>query len=144
MKRVSRLHIGDIGKSFSAAFFLVTVLWCIISHQTTGTIFVSLEILLGNLAVSAFLSFLIYRLRYHRVLFYDEEKFAFTKGSKVTENRWRDFSLASLFHTGYGVFTVRLYRTKDADETDFVELPATELGLNPHDFRSEITKLLSN
>ena len=103
----------------------------------------SWEVLLGNLAVSALLSFLIYRLRYHRVLFYDEEKFIFGKGRKVTENRWKDFSLVSLLHKGYGVFAVRLYRTKDAEETDFVELPATELGLNPQDFRSEITRFLS-
>lgn len=142
MKHVSKLHVGDIGKSFSAAFVAITLIWGVASHYFLGRIYVSWQVLLGNLAVSGVLSALYYRFRYHRVLEYDGRHFGLHTGSRVVEGDWKDFSFVSLYHKGYGVFTVRLHRT-DPDGRDFVELPATDLGLDAFDFRREIMSFLT-
>jgi hypothetical protein len=141
MKRISKLHFGDIGKSFSVAFVAITVIWGIVSYSSLGGVYVSWQIFLGNLAVSGVLSMLYYRFRYHRVLEYDEKKFTLRTGSRVVEREWQDFSFVSLYHRGFGVFALRLYRD-DPDGKDFVELPATDIGLNHSDFRFEIADLL--
>jgi hypothetical protein len=142
MKRVSKLHFGDIGKSFSLAFVAITVVWGVVSYYFLGRIYVSWQIFLGNLAVSGALSALYYRFRYHRVLEYDDRGFILHSGSRVLEGDWRDFSLISMYHKGFGVFAVRLYR-KDPGEKDFVELPATDVGLDPSRFRFELMERLA-
>ena len=137
MKRVSRLHFGDIGKALSLAFAAITIIWSVVSYYSLGRIYVSWQILLGNLAVSGVLSALYYRFRYHRVLEYDDRQFVLHRGSRSVEGRWKDFTLVSLYHKGFGVFAIRLYG-KSPDERDFVELPATDLGLDPSRFRFEV------
>ena len=137
MKRVSKLHFGDMGKSFSLAFVAITVIWGLVSYYFLGRIYVSWQILVGNLAVSGTLSALYYRFRYHRVLEYDEVRFVLHRGSVITEGDWSDFSFISLYHRGFEVFAVRLYR-EHPDGKDFVELPATDIGLDAFDFRREL------
>ena len=137
MKRASKLHFGDIGKSFSLAFVAITVIWSVVSYYSLGRVYVGWQILLGNLAVSATLSALYYRYRYHRVLEYDDRRFILHTGSRTVEGAWKDFSLLSLYHKGFGVFSVRLYR-RDPDHKDFVEIPASDMGLDPSDFRFEL------
>ena len=137
MKRVSKLHFGDMGKSFSLAFIAITVGWGVVSYYTLGKVYVSWLILAGNLAVSAVLSALHYRLRYHSVLEYDDHRFMLHRGSKTVTAAWKDFALVSLYHRGFGVFAVRLYRG-NPDEKDFVELPASDVGLDASAFRFEV------
>jgi hypothetical protein len=137
MKRASKLHFGDIGKSFSLAFVAITVIWSVVSYYSLGRVYVSWQILLGNLAVSATLSALYYRQRYHCVLKYDDRRFILHRGSRAVEGNWKDFSLVSLYHKGFGVFTLRLYR-EDPDKKDFVEIPAGDLGLHASDLRFEV------
>jgi hypothetical protein len=137
MKRVSKLHFGDVGKSFSLAFVAITIIWSVVSYYSLGRVYVSWQLLLGNLAVSATLSALYYRYRYHRVLEYDERRFTLHTGSRTVEGAWKDFYFISLYHKGFGVFTIRLYLS-DPDEKDFVELPASDIGLDPSAFRFEI------
>ena len=139
MKRVSKLHFGNIGKSLSLAFVIITIIWSVVSYYSLGRIFLSWHILLGNLAVSATLSAIYYRSRFHRVLEYDDRRFILRRGSRVVEGGWKDFSFISMYHKGFGVFTLRLYRA-DSDAKDFVELPATDLGLDPSGFRFEVAE----
>jgi hypothetical protein len=141
MKRFSKLHFGDIGKSFSAAFVFITIIWGVISYYSFGGIYISWQIFLGNLAVSGTLSALYYRFRYHRILEYDDRRFILRTGSRTVEADWKDFSCISLYHRGFGVFAIRLYRGSP-DEKDFTELPATDIGLNPSDFRFEVSRLI--
>jgi hypothetical protein len=137
VRRVSKLHFGDIGKSFSLAFVAITVIWSVVSYYVLGRVYVSWQILLGNLAVSATLSALYYRHRYHRVLEYDDWRFILHTGSRTVEGRWRDFAFISLYHKGFGVFAVRLYR-RDPDEKGFVEIPTSDIGLDASTFRFEL------
>jgi hypothetical protein len=137
MRRVSKLHPGDIGKSFSVAFLAITVIWGVVSYYSLGRVYLSWQILVGNLAVSGLLSALYYRFRYHRVLEYDNRRFILHSGSRVVEAHWKDFTFVSLYHRGFGVYALRLYR-KDPDEKGFIELPATDIGLDPSAFRFEL------
>ena len=137
MKRVSRLHFGDIGKAFSLAFVGITLIWSLVSYFALGRVYVSWQILVGNLAVSATLSALYYRARYHRVLEYDDRRFVLRTGSRAVEGTWKDFALTSLYHKGFGVFAVRLY-SGDPEGKDFVEIPASDMGLDASRFRFEV------
>ena len=137
MKRVSKLHFGNIGKAFSLAFVGITIIWGVVSYYSLGRVYVSRQILVGNLAVSAMLSAIYYRARYHRVLEYDDRRFGLHTGSRMVEGAWRDFVLVSLYHKGFGTFAVRLYRS-DPDEKDFIEIPASDIGLDASDLRFEI------
>jgi hypothetical protein len=137
MRRASKLHFGDIGKSFSLAFVAITVIWSVVSYYALGRVYVSWQILLGNLAVSATLSGLYYRYRYHHVLEYDDRQFILHTGSRSIQGDWKGFAFVSLYHKGFGTFTIRLYR-KDPDEKDFVELPASDMGLDPSALRFEV------
>lgn len=141
MKRASKLHFGDIGKSLSLAFVVITLIWSAVSYYTLGRIFVSWQILIGNLAVSATLSAIYYRFRYHHVLEYGDRGFTLRTGSRCVMGAWKDFALVSLYHKGFGTFTVRLYR-KDPDEKGFVEIPADDLGLDASAFRFEVTEYI--
>jgi hypothetical protein len=143
MKRTSKLHVGDIGKSFSLAFVAITLIWGVVSYYTLGRVYVSWQILVGNLAVSATLSALYYRSRYHRVLEYDDLRFRLHTGTKMVAGAWTDFALISLCHKGFGVFTLRLYRN-DPDEKNSVEIPASDLGLDPSALRFEISRLMKH
>jgi hypothetical protein len=137
MKRVSKLHFGDVGKSFSVVFVAITVIWGVVSYHFLGGIYVTWQILVGNLAVSGALAALYYRFRYHRVLEYDGRRFVLRTGSRIVEGSWEDFFLVSLYHKGYAVYALRLYRA-DPDERDFMELPASDIGLDPSAFRFEL------
>jgi hypothetical protein len=143
MKRATKLHFGNLGKAFSLAFVAITIIWGVVSYYSLGRIYVSWQILLGNLAVSATLSALYYRFRYHPVLEYDDRRFVLHTGSRIVEGAWKDFAFLSLYHKGFAVFAVRLYR-KCPDDKDFVELPATDVGLDPSDFRFELIGYISS
>jgi hypothetical protein len=136
MKRFSKLHFGNIGKAFSLAFVGITIIWSVVSYYALGRIYVSWQILVGNLAVSAMLSAIYYRARYHHALEYDDRRFRLHTGSRTVEGEWKDFVLVSLYHKGFGTFTVRLYRG-GPDEKDFIEIPASDIGLDASRFRLE-------
>ena len=134
MKTVSPLQLNNLGKSFSLIFVLVTVAWCLASILAFGYIVIIWPILVLNLLVSAALSWYYYKYRYHTVFSYDEEGFELQRGQVKTSAKWRDFSTVSLVHLGGSKFAVRLYR----DEEDFLDLPASALGLDPSALRFEI------
>jgi hypothetical protein len=102
-------------------------------------IYADIYILVGNLVVSSVLAFIAYRLVYHRILFYDNDKFILRIGRKSFEAHWREFRHVSLYHRGYGILSARLYRGSP-DEKDFIEIPASDLGLEPHAFRAEVSR----
>jgi hypothetical protein len=136
VNRISRPHFGDIGKSFSLAFILITAIWVLVSRYALGRVYLSWHIFLGNIAVSGALAGIYYRFRYHRVLEYDSHHFVLRTGPRIVRGDWSDFPFISIYHKGFGVFTLRLYG-KSPDAKDFVEIPATDLGLDPSEFRFE-------
>ncbi|HDN80417.1 MAG: hypothetical protein DRI61_02110 [Chloroflexi bacterium] len=136
MRRIAPLQIGRLGKAFSFAFILMSFIWGVISFVTFGDIYVSWLLLGFNLVVSGLLAFILYRHRYHITLVYDAEGFELHEGTKVIAGKWREFNRVSLFHRGHGDLCVRLYYKEHPEE--YVELPASALGLDPSEFRFEI------
>lgn len=72
------------------------------------------------------------------ILTYDNMNFTLKKGKKEEVNyKWKEFSRLSLFRSEEGDFSVRLYK-----DSDFFDLPASKLKLNPFKFRSEVMQLV--
>jgi hypothetical protein len=96
-------------------------------------------ILVFNVLISAFLGWRLYKRFYHMVFTYDKGGFTLKKGNREEVSfRWNKFSKVSLVRTDEGGFSVRLY-----DDSDFFDLPASKLKLNPFDFRLEVMRLVS-
>ena len=97
-----------------------------------------LLILVLNVLISVSLGWPLYKRRYHMILTYDSTSFTLKKGRKEeVSHKWKEFSRLSLFRTEEGDFSVRLYK-----DSDFFDLPASKLKLNPFKFRSEVMQLV--
>lgn len=100
---------------------------------------VRFSVLVVNVIISVVLGWRLYKTLYHMVFTYDDEGFTLKKGRKeVNSYKWNEFSKASLFRTESGELSVRLYR-----DSEYFDLPASKLKLNPFTFRQEVMKLLS-
>jgi hypothetical protein len=100
---------------------------------------VRFSILVLNVVVSIILGWRLYKALYHMVFTYDDEGFTLKKGRReVNSYKWNDFSKVSLFRTESGEVSVRLYH-----DSEYFDLPASKLKLNPFTFRQEATKLVS-
>ena len=100
---------------------------------------VRFSILVVNVIISLVLGWRLYKALYHMVFTYDEEGFTLKKGRKEVDSyKWNEFSKVSLFRTESGELSVRLYR-----DSEYFDLPASKLKLNPFTFRHEVTKLVS-
>lgn len=141
MKTYSVLQWHNFGKSFTLFFILITLGWCLISFLTLGDIYVSWVLLGANLFLSAVLAWFYYKYRYHAVFSYDEGGFELKRGRLKMVGRWREFSSVSLVHLGGGSFAVRLYRG-EAGVGDSIDIPASDLKLDPSQFRFEMMRLL--
>jgi hypothetical protein len=100
---------------------------------------VRFSILVVNIIVSILLGWRLYKSLYHMVFTYDDEGFTLRKGRKeVNNHKWNEFSKVSLIRTESGELSVRLYQ-----DSEYFDLPASKLKLNPFTFRQEVTKLVS-
>ncbi len=80
----------------------------------------------------------LYRRRYHTVLTLDDAGLRLERGGVTVEARWADVDRVSLVHLGGGRMAVRLYFSETGRAP--VDLPASDLGLNPSDFRFEVMR----
>jgi hypothetical protein len=100
---------------------------------------VRFSVLVVNVIISVLLGWRLYKSLYHLVFTYDNESFTLRKGRKeVNSYKWNEFSKVSLFRTESGELSVRLYR-----DSEYLDLPASKLKLDPFAFRQEATKLVS-
>ena len=101
---------------------------------------VGMLILILNAMISVALGWRLYKTFYHTVFTYDNEGFTLKKGGKeVNSYKWTEFTKVSLFRTESGELSVRLYQ-----DSEYFDLPASKLKLNPFTFRHEVTKLVSD
>lgn len=143
MKTVSRLQWTNLIIAFTIPFGILTVGYFVLNLLVfQGRILVERSILLpvslGILIISAIVGWRIYKNRWHANLIYDSAGVELTRGKNKFSGKWRDFRSVSLFHGGLGKFTVRLYR----NETEFVEVPASDLKMDPSAFRFEVMHLI--
>lgn len=142
MKKISKINFGNLGKSFSIFFIFIIILQAIIILLTTGKILVGWLPLLINLILAAIVSYLYYKFKYHATFSYDTENFSLEIGKKKISYRWKDFKFVSLYYSGLGKISLRMYK-KDVYEDDYIEIPVTDLGLSPKVFRAEVSRFIS-
>lgn len=141
MKTLSPLQWHNLGKSFTLFFVLLTLGWSVVSFLTLGDIYVSWLLLSANLFFSSVLAWIYYRHRYHTRFSYNEAGFEMVRGRLKTCATWSQFGSVSLVHLGGGHFAVRLYKG-EAGTGDSVEIPASDLDLDPPQFRFEVMTLI--
>lgn len=143
MKTVSRLQLTNLIIAFTIPFGILTVGYFGLSLLIfQGRILVERSILLpvfiAILILSAIVGWRTYNNRWHAILSYDRERFELSRGKSKFSGKWQELHNVSLFHAGLGKFTVRLYR----DGIEFVEVPASDLKMDPSAFRFEAMRLM--
>lgn len=141
MKTVSPIQWHNVGKSFFLFLLLLSVTWSVVSFISFGDIYIGWPIIFINLSLSVILAWRLYKNRYHTVFSYNEEEFKLQRGKLMICKKWKDFSHVSLVHQGHGYFLVRLYKS-EIWNSDFVDIPATDLKLDASDLRFEVMKFI--
>jgi len=138
MKKYTSFQATNFIKLFTLFFFLLTLLWAAGNYIAIRDVLISWPVFIVNLLLAAALGWWYYRERYHLVFSYDGDKFILQVGRKILENGWAEFTTVSLYHPGRGDLFVRLYR----DNGECVEIPASQIRLNPSEFRFEVMDLI--
>jgi hypothetical protein len=128
--------VGQPGQGIHRRFFLVSVSWGAISFLLAGDVYLSWPLFISNLAVALLLAVWFYRRRYHAVLTLDERGLRLERGGRPAAVRWDEVDRVALVHLGGGRMAVRLYFREPGREP--LDLPASDLRLNPSDFRFEV------
>jgi hypothetical protein len=143
MKKISKINYGNLGKSFSIFFILITVLQALIFLLTTGKIIVGWLPLAVNIIIAAIISYMYYKFRYHVTFSYDNESFILEIGKEKISSKWKDFKFVSLYYSGLVKTSIKLYKGNIYKDY-FLEIPVSDLGLPVKDFRNEVQELISN
>jgi hypothetical protein len=139
MKTVAPWQLMNFAKSVGIFFVLVSVAWIGANYLIFKDFFIGWPVMVGNVLVSGVGGLWWYKTSHHARFSWDGEGFELQKGRTTPiVKRWKDISQVSLVHEGYGRFAVRLY----PQEGNSVDVPASDLGLNPSDFRFEVIDLV--
>jgi hypothetical protein len=139
MKTVAPWQPMNLGRSIGIFFIVVSVAWIAANYVMLRDFLIGWPIIVGNVVVSGVAGVWWYRTRQHARFSWGSEGFELQRGhSAVIAGTWGDISQVSLVHDGYGRFTVRLYLC----EGDRIDIPASDLRLDPSDFRFELMDLV--
>jgi len=139
MRTIAPLQVMNLSKSFVIFFLVTSLAWIAANFVIFRDFLIGWPVLLGNALVSGVGGWWWYRREYHAVFSWDQQGFGLRwGGGDDSPKKWRDFSRVSLFHEGYGRFVVRLYQ----DDGARVDIPASDLKLDPSDFRFEVMELV--
>jgi len=142
MKKISKINFGDLGKSFSIFFIFIVTLRVITNFLFTKIIIRDWWMLTIEIILAAIVSYIYYRLKYHTTFSYDKEGFILEIGKEKISSKWKDFKFISLYYSGLGKTSLRLY-INDTYKDDYIEIPVSDLGLSPKEFREKVSKLIS-
>jgi len=139
MKSTAPWQLMNLGRSIGIFFILVSVAWIVANYVMFRDFLIGWPIIVGNVVVSVAAGVWWYRTRYHSRFSWDREGFELQRGtSALTAKTWGEVSRVSLVHDGYGRFSVRLYQP----EGDCIDIPASDLRLEPSDLRFEVMDLV--
>ncbi|TKJ30181.1 MAG: hypothetical protein CEE40_05915 [Chloroflexi bacterium B3_Chlor] len=131
----------NLGKSFVIFFLVTSLAWIAANYVILRDFPIGWPIFIGNVLISGLVGWWWYKRSYHARFSWDQEGFELQWGSgNKSSKEWQDFSRVSLFHEGYGRFVVRLYQ----DDGARVDIPASDLKLDPSDFRFEVMELIES
>jgi hypothetical protein len=139
MKSAERWQAMSLARAVGVTFILVSLAWITANFVILRDFYIGWPVILGNVIVSIGVGLWWYRTRQHARFSWDERGFSLQKGSAPPiEGEWVEVSRVSLVHEGYERFGVRLYRQGG----DRVYIPASDLGLQPSEFRFEVMELV--
>jgi hypothetical protein len=139
MKTVAPWQPMNLGRSIGVFFIVVSVAWIVANYIVFRDFLIGWPIIVGNVVISVVAGLWWYKTRHHTRFSWGGEGFELQRGhSAVITGRWGDISQVSLVHDGYGRFAVRLYQR----EGDRINIPASDLRLDPSDFRFEVMDLV--
>jgi hypothetical protein len=139
MKTFAPLQRMNLAKSFIIFFLVASVAWIATSYVMIRDFYIGWPVLIGNVVMAGVVGWWWYRSRYHTIFSWGQQGFELQRGRRPKSSRkWRDFSRVSLVHEEHGRFVVRLYE----DGGEYVDIPASDLKLDPSDFRFEVMELV--
>jgi len=139
MRTIAPLQLMNLGKSFVIFLIITSLAWIGANYVFFRDFYVGWPIIIGNLVISGLVGWWWYRTRHHAIFSWNQDGFELQWGrGKKSARKWQDFSRVSLIHEGYGRFVVRLYEEDGA----YVDIPASDLKLEPSDFRFEVMDLV--
>ena len=139
MKTIAPWQLMNLAKSVGIFFVLVSVAWIGANYLIFKDFFIGWPVILGNVLVSGVGGLWWYKTRHHARFSWDGDGCELQRGrTPPIVKRWEAISQVSLVHEGYGRFAVRLY----PKEGNSVDIPASDLGLKPVDFRFEVIDLV--
>ena len=139
MRTVAPWQVINAAKSVGIFFILVSVAWIAANYVFFQDFLIGWPVILGNVLISGGAGLWWYRSREHARFSWDKEGFELQRGrtSPVVKG-WDEVSQVSLVHEGYGRFAVRLYW----HDGDYLDIPVSDLRLEPSDFRFEAIDLV--
>jgi hypothetical protein len=139
VKTIAPIQIANLAKSFAIFFVVASLAWFAASYVVFRYVAMGWPVFIGNLLIAGVVGWWWYRTRYHTMFSYDQESLEIRRGKRGPGKRkWRDFSRVSLVHEGYARFMVRLY----GENGESLDIPVSDLKLNPSDFRFEAMDLV--
>jgi hypothetical protein len=139
MKTVAPWQPMNLGRSIGIFFIVVSVAWIVTNYIMFRDFLIGWPVLVGNVVVAGVAGVWWYRTHQHARFSWGSEGFELQRGrSAVIAGTWGEISQVSLVHDGYGRFTVRLYQ----HEGDRIDIPASDLRLDPSGFRFEVMDLV--
>ena len=146
MTRSSKIQFAKIPLYWTALTLSFAILFSILFNTLRNVGRLSPGILSNLILVSAvvsgtFLSVLLYFLRDHQVLEYDQDGYQLKKGrSNVTSHKWREFKECSIVRDGYGKLRVRAYKERGGPHID---IDSAACGMHPFALRDLIFDCIS-
>jgi hypothetical protein len=139
VKTVAPWQLLNLARSIGIFFIFVSVIWIVANYIMFRDFLIGWPIIVGNVVVSVAAGMWWYRTRYHARFSWDTQGFELRKGtSKRIAKSWGEISGVSLVHDGYGRFSVRLRQP----EGERIDIPASDLRLEPSDLRFEVMDLV--
>ena len=139
MKTFAPLQPINLAKSLVIFFLVPSIAWIVSNYIVLRDFYVGWPILIGNVLIAGVGGWWWYRRSYHAIFSWDQQGFELRwGGGNKSSGRWEDFSQVSLVHEEHGRFVVRLYE----DGGEYVDIPASDLKLDPSGFRFEAMELV--
>lgn len=139
-KDFSGLQLPKLVWAFCIVLMLLTVLYFTTVYIAFGSFIVIQLVLIINLLLASVGGWYLYMYRYHTKFSFDDRGFSLEVGKREKViKRWSDFNQVSLVNIAHGEFVVRLHNTKTGD---LVDIPVSEVRLDPSSFRFEVMQLV--
>ena len=141
MVRKSKIQYSKIALYWAPLTIGFVILWSLaIVLLGLSRLFAALS-LVGPVVLGTLSSSVIYFLRDHRALEYDERGFQEKIGRKYSDShQWSEFKECSLIRDNYGRLKVRLYFERDGPHYD---IDSSACGLAPYMFRDFVSSRLT-